>query len=107
MQTIVTHKFFVFRNDETGEICAVPRSNSLTTAKKVPDWVLETTLFKLALKEKSVAVVEVKTAEALGMIEEAKVENPIAPQVGADDALNAFNKDGELEFAGKSKNKKG
>ncbi len=73
----------------------------------VPDWVLDTTLFKLALKEKSVAVVEVKTAEALGVIEEAKVENPIAQQFSADDALKAFEKDGDIEFAGKAKNKKG
>ncbi len=86
MQTITTQKYFVFRNDKTGDICSVPRSATIQAAKKVPDWVLETKLFKLGVKDGSISVVEVKTPNIL---EEAKVENPIEPQISVDDALNA------------------
>lgn len=82
MQTIVTQKFFVFNNTQTGEICSVPRSPAITQAKQVPDWVLGTDLFKLAVKDGSVTVVEVKTP-----VTAAKVEKPIADQVGVAEAL--------------------
>ncbi len=81
MQTICTQRFFVFNNRATGEICSVPKSVAITAAKKVPDWVLDTDLFKLALKDGTVTVVDVKSGT------DAKVENPIADQVGVAEAL--------------------
>lgn len=87
MQTIVTQRHFVFRNDKTGEICSVPRSPMITSAKKVPDWVLDTLLFKLAAKDKTITVVDVKSAEQLAAIPEAKVDKPVEAQKGAESIL--------------------
>lgn len=87
MQTIVTQRHFVFRNDKTGEICSVPRSPMVTSAKKVPDWVTNTLLFKLAAKDKTITVVDVKSAEQLAAIPEAKVDKPVAEQKGAESIL--------------------
>ena len=95
MQTIVTQRHFVFRNDKTGEICSVPRSPMITSAKKVPDWVLDTLLFKLAAKDKTITVVDVKSAEQLAAIPEAKVDKPAAEQKGAESILEEEAKQAE------------
>ena len=100
MHTLVTQKFFVFNNPVTGEICSVPKSPAITQAKQVPDWVLDTDLFKLALKDGSVTVVEVKMAAP------AKVEKPIADQVGVAEALASDVQAEEDGLAPKTKGKK-
>lgn len=87
MQTIVTQRHFVFKNEKTGEVCSVPRSPMITSAKKVPEWVTTTLLFKLALKDKTITVVDVKSAAQLAAIPEAKVEKPAEAQKGAESIL--------------------
>lgn len=87
MQTVVTLCHFVFRNDKTGEICSVPRSPTITSAKKVPDWVLDTILFKLAKKDGNITVVDVKDAAQLSAIPEAKIEQTRVEQKGAESIL--------------------
>ena len=87
MQTVVTQRHFVFRNDVTGEICSVPRSPMITSAKKVPDWVLNTLLFKLAKKDGTITVIEVKDAAQLAAIPEAKIDKNNVEQKGAESIL--------------------
>ena len=106
MQTIVTQKFFVFRNDKTGEICSVPRSPAITQAKHVPDWVPDTDLFKLALKDGSVTVVEVKTPANVAPANVAKVGKPVADQVGVAEALASDAQAEEDGIQPKAKGKK-
>lgn len=48
MRTICTKRHLVFHNPETGEQCSVPKSLEVQNAKRVPDWVLDTLMYKLA-----------------------------------------------------------
>ena len=85
MLTICTQKFFIFRNDQTAEICSVPRSNTITMAKQVPDWVKDTDLFALGVGAGEITVVGIPGAEA-------KVQVPVQEQVSVSDAVKKSRK---------------
>lgn len=92
---ITTEKHFMFHNRETGEVCSVPRSPKVQDAKSVPDWVSETALFRLAVKEGSVKEIIVDLDA-----EPAKIIRP-AGQVDVKDLL-----EDEVTDEGKPEKKK-